>query len=150
MARRRKRNPARVLEKVKKNVISIFARRHREQALQHVRHKMKRELECRADARVQSIEALERHLHTLPDTINVRADYNTLMREFTRMIETHDYPAILRVFNHKPMLPESGIVQLLGYKTKDEYITSVLDTLKTDTTDAKALRHAIRACFRED
>lgn len=147
MARRRRKNIERTLAKVRKAVISMFARQHQEQALQHVRHKMKRELECRADAKVRSIEALERHLHALPDSINMRADYENLMREFGRMIESRDYRAILKVFNHKPMLPESGVIQLLGYHTKDEYITSVLDTLKTDSPDAEALRHAIRACF---
>lgn len=150
MARRKKRKVSQVVSKVKKTVINLFARHHKEQVLQHVRHKMKRELECKADARVNSIEALERHLYALPDSINVRKDYEILMKRFAEMIKTQNYADILRVFNYKPMLPESGVVQLLSYKSKDEYISAVLNTLKTETPDAEALRHAIRACFHAE
>lgn len=69
------------------------------------------------------------------------------MNEFSQMIHHGDYAGILRVFNHKPMLPESGVINLLGYKSKEEYISSVLDTLKNESSDSRLLRKAIRACF---
>ena len=148
MARRRKKNPARVLQRVRNNVTAMFRRHHKEQVLLHVRHKMKRDLECRSDARASSIDALERHLAQLPSTIDVRSHYNRLMEEFRTMADTGDYAGILRVFNHKPMLPECGIVTMLGFKTKDEYITSVLDTLKSTTPQAEEIRAAVRRCFK--
>ncbi len=114
MARRRKKNVERVVNRVRHSIIRMFASHHREQVLQHVRHKMKRDLECRADARVNSIDALEKHLHALPSSIDVRSHYNRLITEFKQMIDSRDYAGILRVFNHKPMLPERGVVQLLG------------------------------------
>lgn len=147
MAARRKKNADRVVARVKRTVINMFERMHREQVLLHVRHKMKRDLECRSDARVNSIDALERHLRRLPESIDVRGHYNRLMKEFGLMIRNCDYAGILRVFNHKPMLPESGVINLLGYRSKEEYITSVLDTLKSASPDSRRLREAIRACF---
>lgn len=147
MAMKRKKNVERVVNKVKQNIIEMFIRQHKEQVLLHVRHKMKRDLECRADAKVRSIDALEKHLRSLPDTIDVRNHYNRLLKEFRQMINLHDYQGILRVFNHKPMLPECGVVPLLGYNSKEEYIRAVLDTLKNDTLQAHSLRQAIRACF---
>lgn len=149
MAERKKKNAEKVIGKVKRTVIQMFSRHHKEQVLQHVRHKMKRDLERRSDARVNNIDALEKHLHSLPETIDVRAQYNHLLQEFRRLIDTGDYAGILRVFNHKPMLPESGVVQLLGFKSKEDYIRSVLDTLKNDTPRAHNMRKAIRACFRQ-
>lgn len=149
MARRRGRDPQRVADKVRRSVLKMFASRFREQVLQHVRHRMKRQLECRADARVKSIGELERHLRSLPDIINVREQYNQLTAEFNSLLDREDYAGILRVFNHKPMLPESQLPALLGYPTKEAYITGVLETLKAHDTDAKALRGAIRAAFNQ-
>lgn len=147
MALRRQKDPDKVINRVKNTVVKLFAIHRREQVLLHVRHKMKRELECRSDARVNSIDGLERHLEQLFDSLDVRGQYERLTSEFKQMIDNRDYAGILRVFNHKPMLPESGIVSLLGYKSKEQYITSVLDTLKRGGPDAKALRLAIRDCF---
>ncbi len=146
MAARRKKNVERIVTRVKRTVINMFDRMHREQVLLHVRHKMKRDLECRSDARVNSIDALEKHLRHLPQSIDVRGYYNKLMNEFSQMIHHGDYAGILRVFNHKPMLPERGVINLLGYKSKEEYISSVLDTLKNESSDSRLLRKAIRAC----
>ena len=51
MARRRGRNPEKVFGRVSAAVMDEFRRRFDEQALQHVRHRVKREVECRIDAR---------------------------------------------------------------------------------------------------
>lgn len=147
MARRRKKSPARVVGRVKNNVINMFRKHHKEQVLLHVRHKMKRDLECRSDARVASIDALEKHLARLPESIDVRSHYNRLLKEFRRMADEGDYAGILRVFNHKPMLPECGVVNMLGFKSKDEYISAVLDTMKSSGEQAEQMRRVIRSCF---
>ena len=64
------------------------------------------------------------------------------------MVRDNDYNGVLRVFNHKPMLPDSGVAQLLGYRSKDEYIRGVLDVLASDDHDSEALRNVIRHCLR--
>lgn len=66
------------------------------------------------------------------------------------MVRDNDYHGVLRVFNHKPMLSDSGVHQMLGYRTKDDYIGGVLDTLKSSGKDSDALRAVIRHCLHAD
>lgn len=148
MARSRHRNPSKVVDKVKKAVISEFRRKFDEQALQHVRHRVKRMVECRIDGRFSCITAMETHLRSLINMLRPRAQYNELRDEFQQYIAKNDYAGILRVFNHKPMLTDSCVAPLLGFKNKDEYINGVIAVLKRGGPDADAIREAIRKCFR--
>lgn len=147
MAHIRGKQAERVVMKVKKNVMRMFASLYREQALQHVRHRMKRLLECRGDARVRTIGELEEHLRSLPEIIDVRSHYDTLMAHFHKIVKQDDYGAVLRVFNHKPMLADSQVAALLGYRNKDAYIAGILSALKRHNHQAEALRQAIREVF---
>lgn len=144
MAKRRGRDAEKVIRKVKKEVIHTFKQKADQQALQHVRHKVKRDVECKIDARFSCITALETHLKSLVFKLEPRKNYNRLREQFAVMIRDSDYDGILRVFNHKPMLPDSGVPRLLGYRSRDEYVAGVLDTLRSGGKDAAALRFAIR------
>lgn len=148
MARQRNRNPEHVVDKVKKSVLKMFATHFEEQVLQHVRHRMKRLLERRADARVSTIDELEHHLRSLPDIIDVRKQYDILMREFGDILNTRDYAAVLKVFNHKPMLSESRLPSLMGYPDKESYIAGVLNLLKGHTDSSRMMRDAMLAVFK--
>ncbi len=147
MARRRGKEVSNILTRVKHNVLNMFTHHFNEQALLHVRHKVKRDVECKVDARFTCITALETHLRNLADRLNPREYYNLLRQEFQNMIDTRDYAGILRVFNHKPILPDSNVASMLGYKSKEEYIAGVIATLKGNGKDAIELRNAIRNCF---
>lgn len=148
MARRRGKDAGKVAGKVKEAVMSEFRHRCEEQALQHVRHRMKREIECKIDGRFTCITALELHVKHLVNILRPRDHYNELCRSFHAMLDTDDYAGVLRVFNHKPMLSESGVAGLLGYPNRDAYIGGVLATLKSNDRDAKQLREVIKHCFR--
>ncbi len=148
MARRRGKQPGKVIAKVKGEVIKMFRRHADQQALQHVRHRVKREVECKIDARFTCITALETHLKTLVFKLQPRKHYNALRQQFAKMIAEEDYDSILRVFNHKPMLPDSGVHQLLGFRSKEDYIAGVLKALEENGEDARILRTSIRYCFR--
>ena len=150
MAKRKGKNPEKVVVKIKKSIIDMFRRHADAQALQHVRHRVKREVECKIDARFTCITALETHLKTLIYKLQPRKHYNELRSRFLDMIKRENYPGILQVFNHKPMLPDSGIHQLLGYRSKEEYISGVLDILRDNSEDAAKLREAIQRCFHLD
>lgn len=147
VARHTGRDGAKILRRVERDVIRMFKRHSEEQALQHVRHMVKRETECKIDARFSCITALETHLRALPGKLQPRRKYNMLREEFAALVRDNDYCGILRVFNHKPMLPDSGVAQLLGYKSKDAYIAGVLTILKSRCKDAQALRNVIRNCL---
>lgn len=150
MADKRGRDSGKVLRRVIKEVIRMFKRHSEEQALQHVRHMVKREMECRIDARFSCITALETHLRSLPGKLEPRKHYNHLREEFAKMVRDEDYEGILRVFNHKPMLSESGVPQLLGFRTKDDYISGVLETLKSEGQFSERLRKEIKSCLRAE
>lgn len=150
MARRRGKNPERVFNKVRDSILRQFETQYREQALMHVRHKVKREVECKIDGRFRNIGELETHLRQLPYLLNPGAVYNQYEHEFADMVEQSDYASVLRVFNHKPMLGDSGVAGLLGYSGKDMYIADVLNVLKGGDRDANVMREAIKYCFRID
>lgn len=150
MASRRGRNPDKVFAKVKRSVLKMFSSHFREQVLQHVRHRMKRQLECRADARVGTIGELEKHLQSLPGIINVREQYDMLMKEFSAIVRDEDYAGVLRVFNHKPMIPESQVPGHLGFANKNDYIAGVLAALKEQNSGAEHLRRAILYVFGQE
>ena len=148
MALYRRKNPGSVFEKVKKSVLKMFESHYKEQALQHVRHRMKRALEYRGDVKVKTINELERHLRSLPEIINVKEEYDGLIYSFQQLIKKKDYKGILKVFNHKPMLPESRVASLLGFKDKDSYIRGVLKLLKENSPLSHKLRSAMLSVFQ--
>lgn len=147
MARNRGRDPERVAAKVKQAVMLMFANQLETQALMHVRHRVKREVEVKIDARFTCITALEAHLRALPGVLRPRERYNELVASFRKMVETDDYAGILRVFNHKPALAACGIASMLGYANVEDYIAGVLSTLKTDSRASNELKAAIKHCF---
>ena len=54
---------------------------------------------------------------------------------------------MLKVFNEKSMLGESGLPRLCNFRSKDDYITCVLNLLKEDGADALRIRTAVKHCF---
>lgn len=147
MAERAGKTPDKVFSKVRNRVENEFARRYDEQALQHVRHRVKREVECKIDARFTCITAMELHLKGLPKMLRPREQYNQIRGEFKDMLRRRDYASILRVFNHKPMLADSGVAQLTGFKNRDEYISGVIGALRGGGTIGRKISAAIAACF---
>lgn len=147
MARRRGRDAAKIVRRVSHDVMRMFRRHAEEQALQHVRHKVKRDVECRIDAKFNCITALETHLKQLANKLQPRKHYNEIRQQFAVLIRDNDYEGVLRVFNHKPMLPDSGVHQLLGFRSKEDYINGVLDALKSAGKDSEQLRAIIKHCL---
>lgn len=150
MASRRHRDAERVVSRVKKSVMDMFRRKFDEQALMHVRHLVKRQVECKVDGRFTCITAMEAHLRNLVDKLRPREHYNRLREEFKGILDSGDYNGVLRVFNHKPMLSDCNVAQMLGFRTKEDYIAGVVNTLKGSGRDAELLRKAIRDCFEID
>lgn len=147
MAAARGKDPSKVFNKVKGKVLAEFRSHADAQALMHVRHRMKRLVECRIDGRFNCITALETHIKGLVNLLNPRREYNTVRAEFKQMLSDCDYAAVIRVFNHKPLLTDCGVAQALGFKGKDEYIAGVLEVLKQRDVCATALRDAIISLF---
>lgn len=147
VARHKHRNPDIVFPKVKKRVIAMFTHELKQQALMHVRHRVKRDVEMRIDMKFTSINALENHMVELVSEINPRGLYDQLCREFHVYEDNNDYESILKVYNQKLMLGESNVATLCGYKGKDDYIRGILNILKGNSENARAIRKAIKECF---
>lgn len=139
--------PDRVFGKVRKTIMSLFRAELHAQALQHTRHKVKRLIEYRVDARFADINTLEKHLHELPDILNPRQTYEEFCRTFRRYIDSDDYQSVLRVFNQKSMVTSCNVAPLCGFKNKDEYIAGVIKLLGTNRPEAAAIRTAVKHCL---
>ena len=147
VARYKHRNENIVFPKVKKRVIEMFTRELKQQALMHVRHRVKHDVELRIDMKFRNISALEEHMVELVSEINPRGLYDQLCREFHVYEDNDDYDSILRVYNQKLMIGESNVATLCGYKSKDDYIRGVLNILKGGSREATDIRIAIKQCF---
>lgn len=139
-----------VATKVRNWVLREFRSEYKQQALLHTRHKVKRIVECRIDGRFASIEMLERHLVELPDEIKPRQLYDNLCNEFRRYATTGDYPAVLRVYNRKSMLPGCNVAGLCGLRDKDDYLYMILRILRRNSPESDRIRQAILNCFNVD
>ena len=133
--------------KVLNSVMKMFARDIKSQALQHVRHRVKRDVEMRIDMKFHSISALEEHMIDLVNEIKPRDMYEQYCREFHEYLQKRDYMQVLRVYNNKLMLGDSNVASLCGFNRKDDYLRCVLNILKTDSKYARDIRAAVKACF---
>jgi hypothetical protein len=77
-----------------------------------------------------------------------RKQYNRLREEFAQLVVKGDYKGILKVFNHKPMLPDSELHLMLGYHSKEEYISAVIKAMRGNGKDARRLRSVVRTCLK--
>lgn len=150
MARLCGRKPTKVVGRVRHEVLRMFATGLEAQALEHVRHRIKRGVEFKIDSRFSCITALETHLKTLHNVLQPRRQYEELRRHFRRLLSEQDFEGVLKVFNHKPMLNASGAHGLLGFRSAEHYISAVLDAMRGDTEEAGALRGAVRMILLAD
>lgn len=146
----RKKDPAKIISIVKENSFISFEKKLHSQALEHVRYRIKREVEAKIDAKFSCITALETHLKGLINILKPRKQYYEIFNFFQQILFAEDYDELLKVFNHKPLLSESGIAPLLDFKNKDEYIQSVISVLKSGTVEAEMIRSAIRNSLNQN
>lgn len=136
-----------VFNSVRKSIMHTFATEVETQALQHTRHRIKRMVEHRIDARFPDISTMEKHIQSLPGELNPREIYDSLLTQFRKLISSNDYAGVLKVFNWKPMLTQCNIAGLLGLESADEYRDTVLDILRNETEAARRIRRAVSKCF---
>lgn len=147
VARHHGRNDRQVLARVRSAVIAMFRSELKAQALMHTRHRVKRLVEYRIDARFPDIDALEAHMRDLVRTLRPRDIYTKLVSEFRGYVETEDYDSVLRVFNQKTMVSRSDVAGMCGLPNRDAYVNSILDILRQGGREAEAIRRSVAACF---
>lgn len=144
VAARLKKNPDRVFETVKRNVIRLFKEELEEQVILHAKHKIKKKLESSLNYKIHSLEQLNGHMEEIHERIRPEEVYETIYRRFKSYIDMANYKMILRVFNQKGMLPESQVCQLCGVHSKESYLDFILSTLRENGNDAETIRKAVR------
>ncbi|MCH5232523.1 MAG: DUF4435 domain-containing protein [Muribaculaceae bacterium] len=144
MASLRGRNKESVFRNIKKRAFDRFRCKLQQQAMEHVRHRIKREVDSKIDAKFPCITAMEAHLRKLIKILEPRKHYNEIISRFNQIIREENYRELLKVFNHKPLINECGVVEFLGYKSKDEYVRGVIWALKNGGKEADIMREAIR------
>lgn len=144
------KDPDRVFFKVKRAIISLFRADLRQQALLHTRHRVKRTIEYRVDARCDNVEMLEEHLTELLKEINPTSVYEEFCRQFHTFEQNENYEAILRVFNQKSILISCNVAQLCDLQNRDKYIDAVINVLRHNTPYAERIRAAVRKCLAAD
>ena len=147
MAESKGKNGKKILKAVRQEVMHKFELMLDDQALQHTRHRMKRDVERKIDARFTCITALELHIKSLIKKLRPRDVFDQLRAEFRRMVNGGDYEGVLRVFNHKPLLTGSCVSKMLGYPNSDDYVNGVIATMKQGDETAERLRGEIRRLF---
>ena len=144
------KDPNRVFSKVRKTILSLFRADLKQQALLHTRHRVKRTMEYRVDAKCASITTMQQHLTSLLEEIDPQHIYEDFCRQFHIFEQSGDYEAILRVFNQKSMLTSSNVAQLCGFKNKDKYIAGIIDAVRHGGPDADTIRKAVKRCLGAD
>lgn len=147
MASSRGLDPERTFNKVSNVIFDLFERMADDQALQHTRYRIKRDVERKIDARFTCITGLELHIKGLIHTLHPREIYNELSKSFHSLLRSRNYKGILKIFNYKPMLTGSSIPNSMGFGTSDEYIEGVLRCLRSDPVNGPILREAILELF---
>lgn len=140
-------NADRVFAKVRKTILSLFRADLRQQALMHTRHRMKRTLEYRVDAKCRDIAALEHHLAELLNELDPRRTYEDYCRRFHIIEESGDYGEVLKVYNQKSILTCCNVAQLCGFKSREHYIEGIMEVLRHSSPQADAIRRTVRACL---
>ncbi len=150
VAKYRHKNEDDVFGSVSRAVIKNFDNEIKQQALMHTRHRVKHDIEMRVDMKFRNISALEDHMIDLVNEINPRGIYEMLCREFHVYVQKKNYDEVLKVYNQKLMLTQSGVAGLCGLKSREEYVKMVLKILKGNGREAIAIRKAIKRCFGLD
>ncbi len=142
-----RKNPDHVFASVKRTVMQLFDKELKAQALEHTRHRVKRDVEMRIDMKFKGITALEEHMVDLVNEINPRGIYEQLCRDFRQYRQAENYMMVLRVFNHKTMIGESNVAGLCGLRSRNDYVKTVLNLLKHGGTAARQITAAVRYCL---
>jgi len=134
-----------VCTSVKENVISFFEKEIEKQALEHTIARIQRVFKSATDnTAVKQFDELEKSLNEFWKRQNFKDIYSRIKTSFDDLVKTKDYNGILKVFNNKGMIPNSGIAELCGLSTKnDAYLNYIMGILKQNNEDSEAIKQAI-------
>ncbi len=132
------------VSQVTENVITLFSNEIPEQAMLHVRHRIKRELELSMDIRTNSIDQYENHIRTFNRNVHPDKLYKRLVSDFTAMVENNLYSDILKVYNQKATLLNSQLFDICKVEGLNDYLSVVVSILKENSQNSHLLRNTFK------
>ncbi len=139
------KNPDEVFRAVKSNIIKFFSSQISNQALEHTISRIERIFKNATDnSAVKQFDELEKNLNYFWSEQNFKKIYSDIVDLFTKLVEAENYEDILKVFNNKGLLANSGVVGLCDLNTKnDAYLNYVIGLLKQKNQYSEEIKIAI-------
>ncbi|HBJ76878.1 MAG TPA: ABC transporter ATP-binding protein [Porphyromonadaceae bacterium] len=147
VAKRNGNNVREALEYVQKRILSEFEKDFSEQAMLHVRHRVKRQLETNIDKKTTNINEYEHYFRSIINDIHPSNLYADLVNRFRILCRTENYVGILEVYNQKQMLQASNLFKACGVESLNGYIQTIVTALHEGKEDAVLIRTTIKHCL---
>ena len=140
-----RKNPDDVFLKVKSNVISFFQSQIEKQALEHTISRVERIFKTSTNnAVVKTFNDFETDIENFWKQQDFRKIYEDILNSFQLIIETEDYPSVLKVFNNKGLIYNSGVASLCDLNSQNEaYLNYILSSLKQKSSVSSNISKAI-------
>lgn len=139
------KNPDEVFPIVKSNVKNFFNTQIEKQALEHTISQVDRFFRNSTNsANVKTIVEFEHDMEAFWGQQNFRKMYDDILASFQIFANTEDYPNILKVFNNKGLLHNSGVANLCDLNPQnDAYLNYILKILKQQSNNSISIRNVI-------
>ncbi|NFO14750.1 DUF4435 domain-containing protein [Clostridium botulinum] len=138
------------LEEVKNNIFNAFSREKEKQITELTIHQVKEEIR---NILVKNEKA--KTYSEFKERINIdlyNYDYDEIYRKngelINSIIDNRNYEELLKVFNHKAIIGESGILRICECKNKESYINFIIRVLNEDSNDSEELKSAFKKYIR--
>ena len=139
------KNPEEVFNTVKNNVINFFKEQLDYQAVQHTIARIEIIFKNATNYNdVKEFEDLEKSLNNFWETQDFHMVYSETKSSFEKLVEANDYDGIIKVFNNKGLLSNSGVAGLCDLSSKkDAYLNYILSILNTKPDGRDRIKKAI-------
>lgn len=139
------KNPELVFDEVKNNVIGFFNSQIESQVVQHVASKIETTIKNTVSLNgIKEFAHLETNLNSFWANQNFKKVYDETKSTFEQMINESNYEEILKVFNNKGILVNSGVAALNDLNSKNNaYVNFIFSVLKGKSSDSDRIRQAV-------
>ncbi|MDP2724481.1 MAG: DUF4435 domain-containing protein [Bacteroidales bacterium] len=136
-----------VFETVKGNILQFFNSQKERQATEHTISRVERIFKTVTNNKdSKTIDELKKELDQFWNSQDFKGVYDSIIKEFDKLLQERDYYGILKVFNNKGMQANSNVANLCDINTKnDAYFNLVLSILQTESADRLTIMEEIKS-----
>lgn len=138
-----------IFSAVKENVIAQFSKNLIHQATQHSIFRIKKQFERGLNPKVLDFQALDNEIKGFITQLDYTTTYKKIEEEFKKYVESNDYNSILKVYNNKGLIYDSGLVQMCDLNAKNNtYLNFVIGILKEKSKESEIVKRAVRSVIQ--